>query len=360
VEPFQSIDFIRISIDGAEGDRDHPPKPEEPLMLMRVLVLALLFLTPVAAQTRESWQIGHGPFVTASDVTAHNKFPQDMADIRALLSGEKPDWAGALALYAYGKHFKAHSVGRFADNYNGRLDVYLPAAAKHFGSASFQNAFLFSALAHTGRFARASEVERKAAIDAGMSALLINYARYELGEAERKAKDAKPNWSLQNGAPKNWNEVFAFYYGPDGKHGAFEAVAKLPNGEKLNARILNALAKGQPDLVAGKWAPEAAAELTAALDTASIALFRDALVKLVAASPGQVIIETPKDQPLPEFDREAKIAQARAQGFWLAAVDAVMRLDAKRGAIIEIALLAATNSPAAKIAIELLPNAPGE
>lgn len=292
-------------------------------MLMRVLVLTLLFLTPAAAQTREPWQIGHGPFVTASDVTAHNKFPQDMADIRALLASDKPDWAGALVLYAYGKHFKAHTVARFADNYNGRLDAYLPAAAKHFVSASFQNAFLFSALAHTGRFARANEAERKAAIDAGMSALLINYARYELGEAERKAKDAKPNWSLQNGAPKNWNEVFAFYYGPDGKHGAFEAVAKLPNGEKLNARVMNALAKGQPDLVAQKWTPEAASELAAALDAASISLFRNALADTF--KPDHKIKDMPE-------------RRARAMGFWLAASDAVIRANPTHAQTVEKAL----------------------
>jgi hypothetical protein len=356
VEPFQSIEFIRISIDALRARRDHPPNSEDAFMLTRLIVLALLFLTPAAAQTREPWQIGHGPFVTASDVTAHNKFPQDMADIRALLASDKPDWAGALVLYAYGKHFKAHSVGRFADNYNGRLDIYLSAATKHHGSASFQNAFLFSALAHTGRFARATEAERKAALDAGMSALLINYARYELGEAERKAKDAKPNWSLQNGAPKNWNEVFAFYYGPDGKHGAFEAVAKLPNGEKLNARVMNALAKGQPDLVAQKWAPEAAAELAAALDAASVALFRDALRKLAAAASVQVIVEARKDQPLPQFDTGERVAQARAQGFWLGAVDAVMRLDPARGAVIEKLLTAS----AANAAIELLSGFPGE
>lgn len=310
-------------------------------MTPRLFALALSL--PLAAEAREPWQIGHGPFLTASDVTAHNKFPQDMADIRALLAGDRPDWPAALALYAYGRHFKAHSVGRFADNYNNRLDTYLAAAAKYYGSASFQNAFLFSALAQTGRFARASEAERKAALDAGMTALLINYARYELGESERKAKDAKPNWSLQNGSPKNWNEAFAFYYGPDGKHGAFEAVAALPNGEKLNARVLGALAKGQTDLVAQKWAPEAASELRAALDAASIALFRDALARAANA---------------PESELAA--ARARAAGFWLGAADAVLRADPPRAAAIDKALAGAPDPAAIKAALETLGTLPGE
>lgn len=312
-------------------------------MTARLVALALLLSLPLAADAREPWQIGHGPFLTASDVTAHNKFPQDMADIRALLAGDKPDWPGALALFTYGKHFKAHSVARFADNYNGRLDRYLAAAAKHYGSASFQNAFLFAAIGNTGRFARASEAERKAALDAGMTALLINYARYELGEAERKAKDEKPNWSLQNGAPKNWNEAFAFYYGPEGKHGAFEAIAALPNGEKLNARILHALARGQTDLVGQKWAPEAAAELRAAFDAASVALFRDALTKAG---------NTP--------DAELPVARARAAGFWLGAVDAVLRADSARAAAIDKAFAGAPNPAAIKAAAEALGTLPGE
>jgi hypothetical protein len=312
-------------------------------MTARLLALALVLSLPLAANAREPWQIGHGPFVTASDVTAHNKFPQDMADIRAALSGDKPDWPAALVLFTYGKHFKAHSVARFADNYNGRLDRYLAVAAKHYGSASFQNTFLFAAIGNTGRFARAAEAERIAALDAGMTALLFNYARFELGEAERKAKMEKPNWSLQNGSPKNWNEVFAFYYGPEGKHGAFEAIAKLPNGEKLNARILQALAKGQTDLVAQKWPTEAHAELVAALDAASIALFRDALHKAANA-----------------VESELPVARARTAGFWLGAVDAVLRADGTRATIIDKALTGAPSPATIRAASEALGTLPGE
>ncbi len=311
-------------------------------MLARLLAFALLFAS-LAANAKEPWQIGHGPFLTASDVTAHNKFPQDMADIRALLTGDKPDWSAALVLFTYGKHFRAHSVARFADNYNGRLDTYLAAAAKHYGNASFQNAFLFAAIGDTGRFARQPAAVRIAALEAGMTALLFNYARYELGESERKAKAEKPNWSLENGSPKNWNEVFAFYYGLDGKHGAFEAVARLPNGEKLNTRILNALVRGQTELVAQKWAPEAAAELAASLDAASVALFRDALTKAASAS-----------------EAELPVARARTAGFWLGAVDAVLRADPARAVTIDKAFSGAPNPAAIKAAAEALGTLPGE
>lgn len=312
-------------------------------MTPQMISLALVLLLTGFADAREPWQLGHGPFVTASDVTAHNKFPQDIADIRTALAGDKPDWPAAIALYAYGKHFRAHSLGRFADNYNGRLDAYLPAAAKHFGSASFQNAFLFSALANTGRFSRASEAERKAALDAGMTALMINYARYEFGEAGRKAKAATPNWSLENGAPKNWNEVFAFYYGPEGKHSVFEALNTLPEGERLNNRILSVLAAGQTDLVAQKWAPEAAANLASALDAASIAFLRDALKKAAAGSEAALAVE-----------------RARAAGFWLAASDALLRADAQRAPAIEKAFTGNPDKAAIQAAIDALVGLPGE
>jgi hypothetical protein len=313
---------------------------------MRPAAVALVACSALlsAAEAREPWQLGHGPFVTAADVTAHNKFPLDMAEIRAFLASDKPDWPAALSLYAYGKHFKAHSVGRFADNYNGRLEIYLPASSRYFGSPSFQNAVLFSALAGTGPFARASEAQRRAILDAGMTALIINYARYELGEAERKAKDEKPNWSLQNGSPKNWNEVFAFYFGPEGRHAAFAVVAKLPAGDMLNSRILDALATGQSDLIERKWAPEAARALGAALDAASLALLRDALEQASAAANPDA----------------ATLAQARAAGFWLAAAEPVLRIRGPESArAVTAAFTGPKNAEALHKALALLAEIPG-
>lgn len=309
----------------------------------KMLALAMVLALAAGANAREPWQIGHGPFLTATDVTAHNKFPLDIAGVRLALDSEKPDWAGALALYAYGGNFRGHSLGRFADNYNGRLGAYLPGASRHFGSPSFQNAYLFSALAGTGRFAGASEAERRAALDGGMAALMINYARYELGEASRKAQATPANWSLQNGAPKNWNEVFAFYYGPDGKHSVFEVLSALPNGERLNKQLLAALAEGQTELVAQRWAPDPAARVAETLDLASIALFRDALTRAQGAPDASLAME-----------------RARAAGFWLAAAEPIIRLDATRVEIIEKAFAGPADRIALTAAVGALAGIPAE
>lgn len=307
-----------------------------------ILLAAALPLSPAIA--KEPWQLGHGPFLTAADVREHNQLGQDLADIRAALAGEKTDWPAALALYAYGKNFKAHSVGGFADNYNGRLGAYLPNASKHFGTPSFQNAFLFSALARTGRFARTTDAERKAALDAGLTAVILNWCRYELGESERKAnKMTPPNWALTNGSPKNWNEIFAFYYGPGGRHAAFEALRAIDGGTKINDRLFAALAEGQADLVKEKWAPDAARKVAAAVDAGSIALLRDALKKGENAA-----------------DAELALAQARAAGFWLAASEAVAAADAGKLKAVETALSGKPDKAAFRAALGALEGLGGD
>jgi hypothetical protein len=306
---------------------------------------AALFTSIVLLSTafaKEPWQLGHGPFTTAADVREHNLFGQDLADIRAALSGPKADWPAALALYTYGKNFKVHSVGRFADDYNGRLSTYLPAATKHFGSPSYQNAFLFSALAGTGRFARASELERSAALDAGMTALVLNWGRYELGESERKAnKMTPPNWALTNGSPKNWNEIFAFHYGPEGRHAAFEALEKIEGGSAINNRLLAALDEGQRDLVAQKWSPAAARKISASLNAASLALLRDALAKGDGA---------PDDQ--------LAVTQARAAGYWLAASETISALAPDKLKTVETAISGKPDRAAFKAASAALEGIP--
>ena len=289
-------------------------------------------------EAKEPWQLGHGPFTTAADVREHSRLGQDLAEIRAAIAGEKPDWSSALALYAFGKNFKAHAVGGFADNYNGRLGAYLPNASKHFGNPSYQNAFLFSALASTGRFARTPDDVRRAAIDAGLTAVAINWCRYELGEFERKAnKMNPPNWALTNGSPKNWNEIFAFYYGPEGRHAAFEAIGKIDGGSEINDRLLTALAEGQEELVKEKWPPDAARKVAAALDAGSIALLRDALKKGESAADG-----------------ELALAQARAAGFWLAASETVAASDSEKLKAVEAALSGKPDRDAFKAALGVL------
>lgn len=289
---------------------------------MRFLFAAALIVSLASAafaQTREPWQLGHGPFVTASDVREHSKLGQDIADLKTALAGAKPDWAAAITVYSSVRNFPNHTLAIFADDYNGRLATYLPAATKHFGHTKFQNSFFASAFFRSGAFRNASDAERRATIEGAAIALVLNWCRYELGESERKAKMPEPNWALTNGSPKNWNEVFAFYYGPDGKHAGFEAVAAVEGGASINERMMAALAEGQKDLVGKKWAPDAARRLASTINAASLALLRDALKKAADA---------PDDQ--------LAAARARAAGLWLGAVEIVAR-DPARAKTVEAA-----------------------
>lgn len=266
-----------------------------------LLVLILAGHAPLSA--REAWQLGHGPFVTAADVREHNQAALDWRDLRVLVTKAEPDWPAALALYAAGRHFKNHSLGIVADDYNGRFTAVLPLSTRAFGTPSFQALRWNSALMKTGRFRRASDAERVAFLHGAAPALMINWARYELGEAERKANAAAPNWALTNGAPKNWNEIFAFYYGPEGRDSVFEAIAAA-GGQEVSDRLFATLAEGQAALVKQTWPAEAGRQTRSLLDRASLVLLRHALASGIEGDPA--------------------LAQQRAAGAWMAAAEAAL------------------------------------
>ena len=127
--------------------------------VVATLGLSLMGLsTPAAADKMEEWQLSQGGFVTASDVRNHNKIGQDRADMLDALSGDSPNWSEALTLYTWGRNFPwkgiTHSLGRFADNYNGAMPSVLPLSVDHWSDASFAVGPVFSALAGTGEFAQ--------------------------------------------------------------------------------------------------------------------------------------------------------------------------------------------------------------
>lgn len=109
-------------------------------LLVATISLSLMGLA-TNAHTPEDWQLSHGVFVTAADVRPHNALPHDRGDMLAALAGTPPDWAGALTIYTWGRNFPwngmTHSLGRFADNYNGAMPRVLPASAAHWGDPAF-------------------------------------------------------------------------------------------------------------------------------------------------------------------------------------------------------------------------------
>lgn len=277
-------------------------------------ILALMLAGPALPAGAEDWKLSHGPFTTAADVTPHNGLPQDIADIRAALERDEPDWAEALAIFAFGRNFpwreQTHSIGRFTDDYNGAMPRVLPLSVGFFGDPTFQKDFLFSALAGTRQFQGASDAVRRAAFEAGALAAVANWTRFELLMAEEKALAPEPNWALGNGSPKNWNEIFAFHWGPEGRHSIHEALDALEGGRETNEALLVALAEGQAVILNEEWPAGIAAEVASLLDRGTLLMLHDALDR--AAEAGMDALSE---------------AQAAAAGAWLAGAEPVLAAD---------------------------------
>ncbi len=272
--------------------------------------LLMAALAPLPA-TPQDWVLSAGGFETAVDVTAHNMLAQDRADMLAALAGDAPDYATAMAIYASGRNFPwkgtTHSLGRFADNYNGDVPPAVPRSVAYWGDSRFQTTPVFSALAGTDGLRDAPAAQRRALADGATLATILNWTRFELVMSERKALAAAPNWSRKNGSPKNWNEVFAFHHGPDGRHSVREALAATPEGEAITATLYAALADGQVQLLQESWPARAAARAARALDHASLTL-RDAALADAAGAEAAA----------------RAVALARAQGLWRAGAEAVL------------------------------------
>jgi hypothetical protein len=303
-------------------------------LLIATLGLSLMGLTaPAIADTLESWQLSHGGFVTASDVRPHNALPQDRGDILAALSGDTPDWAEALTIYTWGRNFPwrdmTHSLGRFADNYNGTMPAVLPLSVAHWDDPSFAVAPVYSALAGTAGFYQVAPEARIAFVEGATLATIINWTRFELAMSQRKALAETPNWALTNGSPKNWNEIFAFLWGPEGRHSVHAALETVTGGPEVNASLFAALADGQPHLLAERWAEAEAAVVDRLLHEGALRLFHSALTAADEAT-----------------DDTARVnAIMRARGLWLAAAEAVLTLTPDEVEGIE-AVLAGTGDAA--------------
>jgi len=277
--------------------------------------------TPVIA-SGDDFAIETEGYRTASDVRQHNRLPLDLAAIRAALAEPEPDFTAALARYAFGGGFRwrdgFHSFGIFADDYQGRITRVLPASVTLFGDASFAHRIVVSALMGTGEFrgsgkARSQAPElRRATVEDALLATILNWCRLELSEASVRGPQ-NGNWSLGNGSPKNWNELFAFWLGPDGNHSLHAEMTTLTERYKLPqhpTRLLTAqLREGQDVLLARNWPSANAAEITRILDLAALLLLLDRANAAQEAAPE---------------------AMARLRGVWVAAGDTLARAHMAR------------------------------
>jgi len=198
---------------------------------------------------------------------------------------------------------------------------------------------VYSALAGTGLFYQLADEARIAFVEAATLATIINWTRFELAMSERKALAAEPNWALTNGSPKNWNEIFAFHWGPEGQHSVHAALEAIPEGAQVNAALYTALAEGQPHLLEERWAEDEAAVVDRLLHEGSLRLFHAAL-------------QGAEDAP----DDAARLqAVMQARGLWLAAAEAVLTLSPDEVETIEEALAGSGDAallPFAREAVE--------
>ncbi len=267
-------------------------------------------------------------FTTASDVRPHNRMSLDIAEINQALSSFPPDYGTALARYAFGRHFNwrdsSHSLAFFADDYQGRMERTLPGATAMGLAPTFQHQFITSALMGTGPFGASgprrslSDAARISAAQSGILAAMLNWCRLEWTEASIRGPE-NGNWSLQNGSPKNWSELFAFWYGVDGENSLHEEMTRLADRfdlpEHPTRLITGPLATGQEVILTEAWPEEDAEQVWAALDVAALLLLLDRVADL--------------DDAVAAGGDTALAAQWHIRGAWLTALDSFGRADAE-------------------------------
>lgn len=283
-------------------------------------------------------------FTTASVVRPHNRISLDIADINQALSSFPPDYETALTRYSFGRHFNwrdsAHSLAFFTDDYQGRIERTLPGVAAMGLDPTFQHQLIASALMGTGAFSgdgsRRSlpDAARISAIESGILATMLNWCRLEWTEASiRGPQDG--NWSLANGSPKNWSELFAFWYGFEVQHSLHEEMTRITERFDLPehpTRLLTTpLASGQVTLLTESWPEDDAEQVWAALDVAALLLLLDRVADL--------------DDAMLAGGETAIAAQWHIRGTWLAAADSFGRADVEQAQAIQDLLLNAEEFP---------------
>lgn len=199
-----------------DGD-PHPPKPAAPTF------------TALEADG----------YKTVSDVVSHSMVGQDIEDIKTLLATSPKDYAGAEKIYKDGKNSSKGTSFRTIASFSqtaANFDTYAPDAVKFFGGAKFiDNLVYVGAIEGGGAFAQATDGVRAATIVHGILALMTYWVRLEFAKALEKVK--ANNYEKSEGAPHNWDEGFAYYWGNKGKGSLYAFAAGLSEKYKLAESI---------------------------------------------------------------------------------------------------------------------------
>mmetsp|Transcript_47839 Transcript_47839/g.54186 ORF Transcript_47839/g.54186 Transcript_47839/m.54186 type:complete len:963 (-) Transcript_47839:112-3000(-) len=160
-----------------------------------------------------------------SNVDKQNDLPYDLQQVALLLdtfSLRPPDVSYELILDIY-EGTRVLTPLSFADFADGTDPVnpvksfqnIFPGAVAYFGTENFLDLYIRGAIMGTGRFAESSDSVRGAAILSGLYSLLTYFVTFELRFSEIKTQES--NFGCREGAPHNFDEAMAFFYGPRGQ-----------------------------------------------------------------------------------------------------------------------------------------------
>lgn len=198
-----------------------------------------------------------GGYAYASNVDAHRLVVKDICEINDLLDADEIDFAAIAELYEDGKNSvnpggSVRSIGGFAssEDRNHGLDDYYEEPTPLDG-------FVRAALEGTGLFEGESAAVRRQGVQKGIqNQVMVAWMVHELNSALDKAADGE--FDPAEGAPHNWDEAWAFYFGADRDCAPYVTGEKRAddfgtnNAEETalaNAAILEAMNDGRDALL---------------------------------------------------------------------------------------------------------------
>jgi hypothetical protein len=307
---------------------------------MAILWRRLLALSQGTGRQEPIRRFSVAGYTSVSDVVSHNQVPADIGDIVRLLAVAKEgglvDYAAVAGIYREGLHSikqkgTVRSLRSFAAN-EKRFINYFPQAVAYYNSPKFLNAFIISAIAGHNMFASAPHKARAQAINSGLLSLMKYWVQFKLASAAQKA--ANDNFKPANGAPSNWDEAFALYYGPEGKFSLYALGEALSNSfklkESINLAILAAFREGQAKLIGGQSAD-------AEKNTIITQLNRTFWLGLLQAA-------TEMSASLAAGDHDqARAAQAKGQAFYFVLAPTLARISPETDKLIDHLFMATPN-----------------
>jgi len=168
-----------------------------------------------------------------SNVDKQNDVPWDLFEIKNELKIQPENmYENILSIYEVGVPYREGypTLAGFADgtddNQVKSFENIFPTAVQYFGTEDFLDTWIRDAINCDGQFSpKSTDLVRGGAITTGILSLLYYWVQFELRFSKIKADDG--NFGCKGGAPHNFDEAYAFYYGPRGRSALFEMFAAV-------------------------------------------------------------------------------------------------------------------------------------